>query len=291
MLHSMTAFARLNQDSPWGALVWEIRCVNHRFLDIHFRLPDALRLLEPLIRTHLQQHFDRGRFDVQLSLQRNQSQQLLLQVNEHLVQQVMQAAERINHITGHLTSRLNTIDLLLWPGILETPSPEMAQLQDHLTATLADLSAQLLQQRQDEGEKISQLLNQRCDDIEQQTQQIKAILPSILQQQQQKLQEKLAHLDADIEPQRLGQEVVLLAQKMDVSEELDRLAVHLSAVQQILTEPSPQAVGRRLDFLMQELNREANTLGAKSVDSRCSQIAVQLKVLIEQMREQIQNIE
>lgn len=291
-VYSMTAFARsqqlLNSAYYQGQFSWELRSVNQRYLEINYRMNDSLRHLEIPIRDKLKQHFSRGKIDVSLSITTQSAQALV--INRQLLGSLNQA---IGEIQQHLpeATHVNPLELLQWPGILQENSDreQQEQLDQILLAALDETITELKAHRAREGEALKSMILQRCDLIEQQLLALQPLMPEIQQSQTDKLRQRLAHLQAQVDEHRLHQEVALLAQKTDVAEELDRLQVQVNEVRHVLE--SGQPIGRRLDFLMQELNREANTLGSKSVDVRTSQASVELKVLIEQMREQVQNIE
>ncbi|WP_243755243.1 YicC/YloC family endoribonuclease [Thiomicrorhabdus sp. 6S3-12] len=291
-VYSMTAFARsqqlLNSAYYQGQFSWELRSVNQRYLEINFRMNDSLRHLEIPIRDKLKQHFARGKIDVSLSIATQSAQALV--INRQLLGSLNQA---IGEIQQHLpeATHVNPLELLQWPGILKENSDreQQEQLDQILLEALDETISELKAHRAREGEALKSMILQRCDLIEQQLLALQPLMPEIQQSQADKLRQRLLHLQAQVDEHRLHQEVALLAQKTDVAEELDRLQVQVNEVRHVLE--SGQPIGRRLDFLMQELNREANTLGSKSVDVRTSQASVELKVLIEQMREQVQNIE
>ncbi len=286
MVHSMTGFARLEANYPWGQLMCEIRSVNHRYLEPNLRLPDALRALEGSLRDSLRQAVSRGKVDVSLYLKREEHQSLAL--NHALAQPLIALAQEVQQHLSH-SSPINPFDVLRWPGVLQAHSLE----QDTLESAVLQLFRQTLQalqaNRQREGAELASLLHQRLDSLSQAVASLSQRLPQLQALVHQKLQQRLAALAVEVDPDRLAQELVYLAHKADVAEELDRLNTHISEVRHCLNQKEP--VGRRLDFLMQELNREANTLSSKANHTDMTQTAVELKVLIEQMREQVQNIE
>jgi len=288
MTFSMTAFARAGGEFPWGALVWEIRSVNHRYLEPGFKLQESLRGLEPELRDRLRQRINRGKVECSLRVQRIAATNAELQLDENRLQQVLTCARRVQF---HLpeSAPLNPLDVLAWPGVLveaetddEVIVREALKLFDHALK-------QLLEHRQREGTALRQIIENQLDQVALIVERVRANMPQLLNIQRQKLRDRLAELRAEIDAERIETEIALLAQKSDVEEELDRTATHLKEVRRTLQSNEP--CGRRLDFLMQELNREANTLSSKSFASDTTQSAVELKVLIEQMREQIQNIE
>ncbi len=293
MIRSMTAFARIEQQEPWGQLCWELRSVNHRYLETSIRLPEDFRRLEVTIRERLQQHLKRGKVDGTLYFQINKDHQLNLKnVNLSVVQQLWHAMQAINGVTGYTTPP-TALEMLRWPGVLETSILDLDQVSEGILHLFDTVLAQLLTQREREGMQLATLMDQRCLAIAKEVEYVRNELPSILQAQRERLQQRLAELTEQINTnsERLEQEMVILANKMDVSEELERLETHLEEIRQMLSQAPATGIGRRLDFLVQELHREANTLGAKANHINTTRHVVELKVLIEQMREQTQNIE
>lgn len=286
-MHSMTAFARTDLQTDTGSFTWEIRSVNSRYLELHFRLPETLRAVESQVREVLRKSLHRGKVECSLKF----TPQVLSQgmnVNETLVSQLNAAADHVHSIIGP-GNALDALEILKWPGVLMQPALDSQAIeQDALQAFEVTLT-QLIEMREREGAALAQFISQRIDGIAEQVAKVKALLPQILQAQREALLNKLADLKQQVDPDRFEQEMVIVLQKADVDEELDRLDAHLDEVARILKHKG--AVGRRLDFMMQELNREANTLSSKSISHLTTQIAVELKVLIEQMREQVQNIE
>lgn len=287
MTHSMTAFTRQEEQHPWGTLSWEIRSVNQRFLEPHFRLPDTLRELEPAIRDLQRKSLNRGKVESVLRFHPAQVSETL-NINEQLVKQLASAAETIS---SHLNKpgSINPLQIMQWPGVLQNEEVDADQLKKAALDLYKKGLKDLIAMRAREGEELANLINQRLDGIDAIVVQVRAALPGILERQRQLILDKLDSIKDDLDPARLEQEMVLVANKTDVAEELDRLETHVNEVRRTLKKKDP--VGRRLDFLMQELNREANTLASKSIVTETTQCAVELKVLIEQMREQIQNIE
>ncbi len=289
MPHSMTGFARQQASFDWGSLSWEIRSVNHRYLELHFRLPEGQRELEIKLRERLRKRLQRGKLDISLQLDlaaSNHSSELAIDFER--VRQLASASQQIGDQLVDCAA-VNPLDILKWPGVLQNPERDEQQLQQDALQTFENALEQLLAHRQREGKELQAFIEQRLNAIAQQVSQVRTLMPKILQAQRAKLHERLAELKQELDDERLEQEMVILAQKADVDEELDRLGAHISEVRHSLQQSG--AIGRRLDFLMQELNREANTLSSKSIVSETTQAAVELKVLIEQMREQIQNIE
>lgn len=289
MPRSMTGFARREAKLPWGTLVWEIRSVNHRYLEPSFRLPEDFREIEPHLRDAMRKALQRGKVEASLSVQWEQEGESDLGINLNKIAQLTKAAQQINGLLGSIAAPVNALDILRWPGVIQ--KQELDREEMHKAALeLFDLALEgLIEHRSREGAELQQLIINRLDSVSAQVVNVRARMPEILAAQREKLQAKLAALQVDLEPERLEQEIVLLAQKADVDEELDRLDTHVIEVKRSLKQTD--SLGRRLDFLMQELNREANTLSSKSIVSETTQAAVELKVLIEQMREQVQNIE
>ena len=288
MLHSMTGFARQTAESPSGTLTCEIRTVNHRYLDVQFRLPDELRAKEAELRQRVAATVKRGKVDCTLHFRRSLEADDALPLNRDLVSRIVERAAEIATMLPK-SRKLNPLDVLRWPGVIdETPidiEPLFAASCTMLDATLAALNGM----RSSEGQRIADMLQGRLADITAIAASVRERMPQVLEHVRQRQRERIEKLDVTADPARLETELALIGQKLDVDEELDRLESHVSEIQQNLQSDEP--VGRRLDFLMQELNREANTLGSKSADTQTTQAAVDLKVLIEQMREQIQNVE
>ena len=287
MTLSMTAFARTDTQTELGAYSWEIRSVNSRYLELHFRLPDALRSIEGPLREQLRNTLHRGKIECSLKFSPNQTQQTL-SINEDLVAQINQAADQVHGVIGP-GNALDALEILKWPGVINQGSLNIEEASNQALTGFNEALSQLVSMREREGQALSVFIQQRLDGIQAEVKKVKTLLPEILNAQRDNLQSKLDELTIKVEPDRLEQEMVILLQKADVDEELDRLDAHLEEVTRILKQKG--AIGRRLDFMMQELNREANTLSSKSISHITTQISVELKVLIEQMREQIQNIE
>jgi len=287
MTLSMTAFARTDDQTQLASYTWEIRSVNSRYLELHFRLPDALRAIEGPLREQLRTRLSRGKVECHLKFSPNQNQQAL-SINEDLVAQINQAADQVHGVIGP-GNALDALEILKWPGVINQGNLDMEQANSEALTSFNDALTQLIDMRQREGDALSSFIQQRLVSIDEQVQKVKAVLPDILNAQRQTLKSKIDELVEKADPDRLEQEMVIILQKADVDEELDRLEAHLEEVTRILKQKGP--IGRRLDFMMQELNREANTLSSKSISHITTQIAVELKVLIEQMREQVQNIE
>ena len=287
MVHSMTAFARNEQATAHGTLSWELRSVNHRYLEPHLRLPEAFRDLEGAVREALRQGLSRGKVECTLRFA-EESAGKQLQVDSERARQLITAAEQVAALIQQ-PAPLNPLEVLAWPGVLVADSADPQALNAAALKLFDQALSELKAGRAREGAELAKLLNDRLDSILDEVASLRELVPQMLAGQRQKIETRFAEMQAELDPQRLEQELVLLAQKSDVAEELDRLSTHVSEVRRVLK--TGGAAGRRLDFLMQELNREANTLGSKAFDTRSTQAAVNLKVLIEQMREQVQNIE
>jgi uncharacterized protein (TIGR00255 family) len=287
MTSSMTAFARHDGQTQNGTFAWEIRSVNSRYLEPHFRLPDQLREVESLCRETLRQRIARGKVECALKFIPAVAEQNL-NVNEDLVRRISMAADQVHNIIGPGTA-LSALEILQWPGVLSAQQFDASALLQDAHQAFAQAVSKLLTVRKTEGAALEEVVRGRIEGIAAQVDKVRENLPVILAQQKQNLLDKFAALQVDVNPERIEQEMVLLVQRADVEEELDRLGVHIAEVRRILVAREPS--GRRLDFMMQELNREANTLGSKSLSTITTQCSVELKVLIEQMREQVQNIE
>lgn len=289
MPRSMTGFARREAKLPWGTLVWEIRSVNHRYLEPSFRLPEDFREIEPNLRDAMRKALQRGKVEASLSVHWEQEGETDLGINLDKIAQLTKAAQQINGLLGSVAAPVNALDILRWPGVIQKQELDREQIHNAALELFDSALEGLIEHRAREGAELEQLIINRLDSVSAQVVNVRARMPEILAAQREKLQTKLAALQVELEPERLEQEIVLLAQKADVDEELDRLDTHVIEVKRSLKQTD--SLGRRLDFLMQELNREANTLSSKSIVSDTTQAAVELKVLIEQMREQVQNIE
>ncbi|MDQ5908802.1 MAG: YicC family protein [Pseudomonadota bacterium] len=288
MLRSMTAFARQEQASAWGVIIWELRSVNHRYLETSIRLPEALRSLESLARERIAAKLSRGKVEGTLKLQTTGAALTGITLNPPVVERLLEVAGELEHLMGPGTG-LRLIDVLRWPGVVSEAEPDLDEIKLTLLNSLDVALAELVATREREGQRTAELIQQRCVAMSEQVKQVRARRPEVLARWRDKLLGRLADLSAEADPGRLEQELVLVAQRLDVDEELDRLDAHLHEIEAVLKRKEP--VGRRLDFLMQELNREANTLSSKSADADTTRASIELKVLIEQMREHIQNIE
>ena len=288
MIRSMTGFARRERQEPWGTLVCELRTVNHRYLEISLRLPDDLKALDNDIRQTITAALRRGKIDANLYLKSASGSTQSLEIDTAVLDTLV---ARLEEVRGRVTSsaEVNPVDLLRWPGVIREANvdnkPVLAAALDVLKEALRELN----DTRYREGQRIRELLLNRCTTMRTQVQNVRERLPEISQRLRERIVERISQLGVTPDPERLEQELVLYAHKMDVDEEMDRLTGHLDEVTSVLDSSEP--AGRRLDFLMQELNREANTLSSKSQDVETTRAAVDMKVTIEQMREQIQNVE
>lgn len=287
MPRSMTAYARITEEHSWGSISCELKSVNHRFLEIGFRMPESLRETENSLRDMARKKLGRGKIDCSVQFAFNHSDNALeldlkvarghIKTVESIVAEIKQAAP------------ISAVEIMKLPGVLKDSVVNTKQLSQAGIQAFDLALDQMLEGRTREGEKLANMIEQRLSGIEIQIDLVRQHLPEILNQQRNRLHEKLSELKDQLDEQRLEQEMVIIANRADVDEELDRLEAHVIEIRRVLTET--QSIGRRLDFLMQELNREANTLGSKSISNITTQASVELKVLIEQMREQIQNIE
>ena len=287
MIRSMTAFAAVERATAAGTLALELRAVNHRYLELSLRLPDELRTLEPMLREKVAAKVSRGKLDLGVRLRSTGDALRPLAVNEARVNQLAAIHDALYERFSGLP--VNFIDLLSFPGVLADAGTDMDALRNE-AASLADaLLADFLAHREREGKALAALIEERLKAIEAIIATVRGVLPELRASLRQRIETRFAELKVEVDPARLEQELVLLLQRADVDEELDRLATHVVEARHAMKRG--EAVGRRLDFLLQEFNREANTLGSKAVDARLTQASVELKVLIEQIREQVQNIE
>ncbi|NIR60166.1 MAG: YicC family protein [Gammaproteobacteria bacterium] len=288
MVASMTAFARREQDGAWGRLVWELRALNHRYLELQVRLPEELRPLEPAVREAVGEALARGKIDATLHLRPGEARATRLTLNEAAAQRLIGLVHEVSERLPE-AGRVSPLEFLRWPGMVEEPGPDLEPLQSEAMGLLHRTLEDLVATRRREGERIAEFVRARCRSVAELIAAERARRPQVLERLRARMRERIEGLGLTPDEARLEQELALAAQKLDVEEELDRLDAHVREVEEVLGRA--EAVGRRLDFLMQELQREANTLGAKAGDSAAGGAAVDLKVLIEQMREQVQNIE
>ncbi len=288
MIYSMTAYARKEVKGDWGSAVWEIRSVNQRYLETYFRMPEQFRALEPVLRERFRKRLARGKVECNLRFEANPAATSELVINEKLAQQVIHAAEKVMKMTGEI-SRINPFQVMQWQGVMETPEQDMDSINKDLLSAFDVAISDFLEARGREGENMKALIEQRLCAISEEVVKVRERMPEILQWQRERILSKFEEASVELDSGRVEQELILLAQKSDVAEELDRLDSHVKETRNILSKGG--ACGRRLDFMMQEFNRESNTLASKSISTDVTASGVELKVLIEQMREQIQNIE
>lgn len=288
MIFSMTGFAALEREIAGGILILELRSVNHRYLELQLKLDDNVRSFEPLIRELISSKLGRGKVECRLSLMQRADQARLAQLDDSVLQQLSQMTVKIQQQFPQ-SQPLSVADILKWPGVMANVSTDTAALSDEIRSLLTQALQDMADSRAREGAKLKALILERLADMEKLIGQVKPLLPLQIKAYQERLTTKLQEAMKSVDEERIRQELILFAQRVDVDEELTRLTAHISEVKRILD--ADNVAGKRLDFLMQELNREANTLSSKSVSTEVSQAAMALKVLIEQMREQIQNIE
>ncbi|APZ44028.1 YicC/YloC family endoribonuclease [Acidihalobacter ferrooxydans] len=288
MVQSMTAFARSELHGEWGTLSCELRSVNHRYLDISLRLPEELRAAESAMRERLQAGLSRGKVECALRYQAPAATSAGVEVDHATVRALLAASAEVETLMG-AASQYTALEVLRWPGVVREPKRDLAPLHTAAQTLVNDALDAFIATRQAEGTRLAELIRQRAAAITQQLARVRSRRKALVGGLLDKYRARLADLGVEAEPGRLEQELAIAAQRLDVDEELDRLDSHLTELHAVLDRDEP--IGRRLDFLMQEFNREANTLGSKSADIETTQAAVELKVLIEQMREQIQNIE
>jgi uncharacterized protein (TIGR00255 family) len=288
MIASMTGFARRETSGSWGTLVCELRSVNHRFLESGFRLPDDLRSLEGELRQRMARELKRGKVDCSITWRRAQGTETALEVDPASLERLLTSVRDISRtLPGNHT--INVLDVLRWPGVLRDEGNNTEDLHKATHALFGGTLEELVAARAREGQRLRELLEQRCDGLETLVSHVRARLPEVHARVRARLDERLAELKAAVDQDRLEQELAILLQRLDVDEELDRLTGHIVEIRRVVGGSEP--AGRRLDFLMQELNREANTLSSKSQDLDTTRSAVDMKVIIEQMREQVQNVE
>lgn len=288
MIRSMTAFSRCDQGTDWGTLSWEVRTVNHRYLEPSFRMPEELRTIESKLRERLTKRLGRGKIECNCRFQAQEETRTGLTINTEFAKQLVETSREVDHLLYN-SAAVNSLDILRWPGVIETSSADWEVLRKDTLTLFDDALDDLISTREREGDRLKTMIVERLDAMEIIVAEVRKVIPDIITAQRTKIIERLNGLDVELDDGRLEQEASILVHKMDVDEEMDRLATHLDEVRRNLEGNKP--VGRRLDFLMQELNREANTLGSKSINIDTTRASVDLKVLIEQMREQIQNIE
>lgn len=293
MIQSMTAFARVQGQGSWGAAVCELRSINHRYLELIVRLPENLYALEGPMRECIRRYVKRGKIECHLRYQPGDISGSEITINTHLAEQLCRANETmvdmLNKRAITAVAPVETMDILRWPGIMQIAELDLELIQDEVITLLEKGCQDLVAAREREGAELKQLFLQRLDAMKVEVAKVRQQMPEILKLQRERLTTRFSEVKMDLNHDRLEQEILLFSQKIDVSEELERIDTHVSEVRRILKHGG--VAGRRLDFLMQELNREANTLGSKSTDVIVTRASVELKVLIEQMREQVQNVE
>ena len=287
MIRSMTAYARREIKGDWGSAAWELRSVNQRYLETYIRLPEQFRSLEPVVRERIRSRLTRGKVECNLRFDLDPGAQSTLQLNEKLAKQLVEAAQWVKMQSDE--GEINPLEVLRWPGVMLAEEQDLDAISNELLVALETALDDFISARESEGAALKTMIEQRLDGVSAEVIKVRAQMPNILQWQRERLVSKLEDAQVQLENTRLEQELVLMAQRVDVAEELDRLEAHVKETHNILKKK--EAVGRRLDFMMQEFNRESNTLASKSINADVTTSAIELKVLIEQMREQIQNIE
>jgi uncharacterized protein (TIGR00255 family) len=288
MIRSMTGFARRERQGPWGTLTCELRSVNHRYLELSLRLPEDLRGLESEARQLLSSNLRRGKVDAGMYLRGSPATAAALEINQPLLEQLVARAGEVRAAAGG-GGQIDPLDLLRWPGVIRDVERDVTPIAAAAMELLRETATDLNEARAREGARIRDMLVHRCESLRDSVATVRARLPEVAARIRARVLERVAQLGTPVDAERLEQEVTLLAYKMDIEEELDRLGSHITETLQVLDSKEP--AGRRLDFLMQEFNREANTLSSKSQDTGTTRAAVDMKVLIEQMREQVQNVE
>jgi len=288
MTNSMTGFSRCNTEQATASLVWELRTVNHRYLDVIVKLPEDLRGLESAVRKRIAETINRGKVECHLRYKSSETEQSELLINEDYATAILKACQKISKPL-HQPSELNVIEVLKWPGVVRKPEIDLTPVMTAALNLFDQTLNELCESKKSEGQRLQEMLEERCAAMKLIVAQERKRRPELVKKTREKLLDKIKELSVEYDTNRFEQEIAYIAQKMDVDEELDRLESHFIEIEEILKRE--EAIGRRLDFMMQELNREANTLGSKSTDIETTQASVELKVLIEQMREQVQNIE
>jgi uncharacterized protein (TIGR00255 family) len=287
MITSMTAFSRLESSNELGDLSWELRSVNHRYLDVGVRLPEQLRFLEPAIRNKISEKLSRGKVEAILNFNATRTASNQLSINHDQVRQLLKICNEINNFDVAVPLTCN--DILKWPGVVETIQIDLKLLEKPILNLLEKGLDQLIEMRSREGTALATQILQKLEHFAQQFKEMQEKMPIIIKSVRDKLKERIAELQIDLDMSRFEHELILLVHKYDVTEEIDRIQTHLNEVRRIITQGG--VIGRKLDFFMQELNREANTLGSKAIDKELTNYVVEFKVLIEQIREQSQNLE
>ncbi|WP_158782293.1 YicC/YloC family endoribonuclease [Pantoea sp. BAV 3049] len=287
MIRSMTAYARRETKGEWGSAAWELRSVNQRYLETYIRLPEQFRGLEPVIRERIRNRLTRGKIECNLRFDADPRAQSALVLNEKLAIQLVQAANWVKMQSDE--GEINPVDILRWPGVMSAEEQDLDAISAELLRALDSALDDFITSRETEGAALKSLIEQRLEGVSTEVTKVRAQMPDVLKWQRERLVTRLEEAQVQLDSNRVEQELIMLAQRVDVAEELDRLEAHVKETYNILKKK--EAVGRRLDFMMQEFNRESNTLASKSINSEVTTSAIELKVLIEQMREQIQNIE
>ena len=287
MIRSMTAYARREIKGEWGSASWELRSVNQRYLETYIRMPEQFRSLEPVARERIRTRLTRGKIECNLRFDPDSSAQTSLLLNEKLAKQLVEAAQWVKVQSDE--GEINPVDILRWPGVMSAQEQDLDTIAAEIIMALDGALDDFIVARETEGQALKTLIEQRLEGVSAEVTKVRSHMPEVLNWQRERLVSKLEDADIQLENSRLEQELLLMAQRIDVAEELDRLEAHIKETYNILKKK--EAVGRRLDFMMQEFNRESNTLASKSINSEITNSAIELKVLIEQMREQIQNIE
>jgi uncharacterized protein (TIGR00255 family) len=288
MIYSMTAFARSEQEENWGHLICEMRAINHRYLETNIYLPDILRSVEISIREKIRLAIQRGKIDCFIKYQPNKAAHQFLKLNQNLVKELCYFSEQIGGCFAQAAS-FSATDILNFPGVLETNQTDVAVLQETVYCLIEKTLEELLSERAREGKALEKIFLHRMHLLDNELKKVESRLPFVLVETREKLEKRFQEAKLELDSNRLEQEMLLFAQKLDVTEEVDRIKVHVAEIRRVLSEHN--IVGRRLDFLIQELNREINTLGSKSSDITVTHCAVEMKVIIEQVREQVQNVE
>ena len=287
MISSMTAFSRGTQEDKWGSIVWELRSVNHRYLDMAVRLPESLRHLEKAVRDQIQQHLYRGKVEALLKFNPGEAVPFDFVVNEGLLDKLASAGRLVEKKISSVRTSLT--DILLWQGVLDIKDTHMDQVSGAVLSVLQSTLEDMVDMRRREGGRLKSFIEERLEDMKSEIDMVKGRMPEMLKSERARILSRFEEFKLELDKERLEQEMLWLIQKSDIAEELQRLDSHLVEVKAVLEKGG--VMGRKLDFMMQELNREANTIASKSIDAEVSKAAIEMKVKIEQMREQVQNIE
>tara|TARA_R110000868_G_scaffold52240_1_gene165301 strand:+ start:393 stop:1259 length:867 start_codon:yes stop_codon:yes gene_type:complete len=288
MIHSMTAFAREQSQGSWGMLTCELRSINHRYLEVGLHLSEALRVFEAPLRELIRKLVKRGKVECSVRYRSSPDAGNAFVINKILVEELAQASTAITAMLAN-PSPVSASDILRFPGVLETKEADQSMLQTEVMQLVEKSLHDLLAAREREGSELTRLFLERMDLMQTEMEKVRVRLPQVMKQAQERLNKRFVDAKVELDPARIEQEMVMYAQKIDISEEIDRTETHIAEIRRVLK--AGGAAGRRLDFLLQELNREANTMGSKSTDSEITHAAVEMKVLIEQVREQVQNVE